>query len=99
MFIGKHSPWGTVDAEEVIAEGIVFVSTASHGGIWVSPELLPRITKEMRDYAKHWSGSENWFEEDCAAQCVVVSFPEFFKPEQVESAWATVNRFVTKEAV
>ena len=95
---GKSSPWGIVEGEEVIAEGIIYVSTASHGGIWVSRELLPRIQKEMRDYAKYWSGSSQWFEEDCAAQCVVVSFPEFFKPEQVASAWDVVKRYVTQEA-
>jgi hypothetical protein len=95
---GKSSPWGIVQDEEVIAEGIIYVSTASHGGIWVARELLPRIQKEMRDYAKYWSGSSQWFEEDCAAQCVVVSFPEYFKPEQVSSAWDVVKRYVTKEA-
>ncbi len=97
-FNGKASPWGIVEDEEQIAEGIIYVSTASHGGIWVSRELLPRISKEMRDYAEYWSGSSQWFEEDCAAQCVVVSFPEYFGAEQVERAWETVKRYVTKEA-
>jgi hypothetical protein len=95
---GKSSPWGIVQDEEVIAEGIIYVSTASHGGIWVARELMHRITHEMQDYAKYWSGSSQWFEEDCAAQCVVVSFPEYFKPEQVASAWDVVKRYVTKEA-
>jgi hypothetical protein len=55
MFVGKHSPWGIVQDEETIAEGIVYVSTASHGGIWVSPELLGRVQEAMRDYAAYWS--------------------------------------------
>ena len=96
--VGKSSPWGTVQDEEQIAEGIIFVSTSSHGGIWVARELLPRISKEMKDYAAYWSGSSQWFEEDCAAQCVVVSFPEYFPAEQVESAWDVVRRYVTTEA-
>ena len=96
--VGKSSPWGTVQDSEQIAEGIVFVSTASHGGIWVARELLPRISEEMKDYAEYWSGSSQWFEEDCAAQCVVVSFPEYFAPDQVASAWDIVCRYVTKEA-
>jgi len=95
---GKSSPWGIVQDEEVIAEGIIYVSTASHGGIWVARELLPRISEEMKDYAKYWSGSSQWFEEDCAAQCVVVSFPEYFPADQVERAWDSVRRYVTKEA-
>ena len=97
MLTGKSSPWGTVQDEEQIADGIIYVSTASHGGIWVARELLPRISEEMKDYAKYWSGSSQWFEEDCAAQCVVVSFPEYFPADQVEAAWATVRRYVTKE--
>jgi hypothetical protein len=50
----------------------------------------------MRDYAAYWSGSSSWFEEDCAAQCVVVSFPEHFPAEQVERAQAIVDRYVLK---
>ena len=96
MFVGKHSPWGIVQDEEIIAEGIVYVSTPSHGGIWVSPELLGRVQEAMRDYAAYWSGSSCWFEEDCAAQCVVVSFPEHFPAEQVERAQAIVDRYVLK---
>lgn len=96
MFVGKSSPWGIVQDEETIADGIVYVSTASHGGIWVSPELLGRVQKAMRDYAAYWSGSSQWFEEDCAAQCVVVSFPEHFPAEQVERAQAIVDRYVLK---
>jgi hypothetical protein len=96
MFVGKHSPWGIVQDEETIADGIVYVSTASHGGIWVSPELLGRVQEAMRDYAAYWSGSSQWFEEDCAAQCVVVSFPEHFPAEQVERAQAIVDRYVLK---
>jgi hypothetical protein len=96
---GKSSPWGIIQDSEEIAEGIIYVSTASHGGIWVAPELLSRITTEMKDYAAYWSGSSQWFEEDCAAQCVVVSFPEHFEADQVERAWAIVRRYVTKEAV
>lgn len=95
---GKSSPWGIIQDSEEIAEGIIYVSTASHGGIWVAPELLSRITAEMKDYAAYWSGSSQWFEEDCAAQCVVVSFPEHFEADQVERAWAVVKRYVTKEA-
>jgi len=96
MFVGKNSPWGIVQDEETIADGIVYVSTASHGGIWVSPELLGRVQEAMRDYAAYWSGSSQWFEEDCAAQCVVVSFPEYFSADQVERAQAIVNRYVLK---
>lgn len=99
MRTGMSSPWGAVQDFEVIADGIVYVSTASHGGIWVAPELLHRIKKEMQDYAAYWSGSSQWFEEDCAAQCVVVSFPEYFGAEQVESAWRVINRYVLPEAV
>lgn len=98
MFVGKGSPWGIVQDEELLADGIILVTTASHGGIWVSAELLGRVPKVMRDYASYWSGSPHWFEEDCAAQCVVVSFPEYFGTEQVERARVIVDRYVLKVA-
>ncbi len=63
-----NTPWGfaqTVHAEG--ARGVLSVSTASHGGIFVPDALLAEIPAIERAYAAQWSGSENWFEEDCAA--------------------------------
>ncbi|OPY01542.1 MAG: hypothetical protein A4E61_01597 [Syntrophorhabdus sp. PtaB.Bin184] len=55
-----HSPWGPVQDAFVLADGIVQVSTASHGGIWLSPERQ----KELR-YKENFLKSTEWWEEDC----------------------------------
>ncbi len=40
----SSSPWGAVQQSEVIAEGIVRVQTASHGGILLSAERYAQVT-------------------------------------------------------
>ena len=76
--VGSTSPWGKIDQATVIAEGIVFVSTPGHGGFWVRSDLLERIPLAHRAYAQVWTGSQQWYEEDCCALAVIVAFPEHF---------------------
>lgn len=56
----RYSPWGPVQDSTELADGIVEVSTASHGGIWLSRERQ----KEIR-YKENFLGSAEWWEEDC----------------------------------
>jgi len=87
----RSSPWGRVQSETRLTNGLVFVSTASHGGFFVPDRLLGRLSARARAYAKRWSGSESWYEEDCAQAFVVLAFPEVFKSEQIEAARAVVR--------
>jgi hypothetical protein len=73
-----RTPWGESQTVRQIGAGIVQVSTASHGGFHVPRELLARIPKSEQAYARSWSGSASWYEEDCCALSVLVAFPEFF---------------------
>lgn len=82
---GGHSPWGTIDQVDKVAEGIAFVSTPSHGGFFVSPEREKDIPVAHRAYAARWA-APGWYEEDCAAAYVVLAFPELFSEKQVELA-------------
>lgn len=52
-----NSPWGEIQTSEVIAPGIVRVTTAAHGGLRVSTDML----SVMPEYMRHDSG---WYEED-----------------------------------
>ena len=64
----KNSPWGTIQScDPMSVEGIYFVSTAGHGGIYVAPELRGRIPREAVESAFVYQsrGLEGWFEEDC----------------------------------
>lgn len=68
-----NTPWGKADSRREILPGIVYCSTSSHGGYWLSAERLAAMPTALR----HPDNSP-WFEEDCDWALVVVSFgPEF----------------------
>lgn len=80
------TPWGESQLIEVLGDGILSVSTASHGGIYVPKALLNRIPLRHQEYAARWSGDLQWYEEDCAWAAVALAFPEKFSAEVVEQA-------------
>ena len=82
-----RTPWGPSQHVETIANGIQFVSTASHGGMLLSPARFARMPAKHR---KTFAGGR-WFEEDCDAAKVVVAFPKHFTADQVKSATASVE--------
>lgn len=77
--IPKDTPWGTAQEVEIIADGIVFISTASHGGYWLSPERNKKVPRSLREKTFVQNGLNGWYEEDCDAEIVRAVFPEFFK--------------------
>lgn len=85
-----QTPWGVADHYENLGQGIFTVFTPSHGGIFVPYEMLHCIPEEQRKEAAKWSGSEQWYEEDCCWAFVAVAFPDRFKPDAVENAKAYV---------
>lgn len=74
------TPWGPAQHTTVIADGITFYSTAGHGGIHLSPERNEMVAPKYRAYADRWSKGwgDRWYEEDCAALAVILTFPEHF---------------------
>ena len=74
------SPWGPIQYAHNLAEGIVFVSTASHGGFWLSQERRDAVPALWRRYAAHWAHGwgDQWYEEDCARSAVILTFPDVF---------------------
>lgn len=86
---GDDTPWGRaqgVTHRKVEGGTLSIVSTAGHGGIFVPPTLIARIPVEHQEYAARWSGSRNWYEEDCAALAVIAAFPEGFPDLNAEDA-------------
>jgi len=59
---GSSSPWGPIQTVEPLGPEAVSVTTASHGGLRVSPTALARLPEPIRQTA--FSG-HGWFEEDC----------------------------------
>jgi hypothetical protein len=60
--VGSSSPWGAIQYLTPLGPDAVAVSTASHGGIWVTPAALARIPAPLRTLRHSGAG---WFEEDC----------------------------------
>lgn len=85
-----HTPWGLSDHSEVVARGIVFYSTPSHGAYHLTAnrvqQLPPSIKEEAQKHGFITAKGDAWFEEDCAYSLVVLGFPEHFTEKQLEAA-------------
>jgi len=55
---GDRSPWGKIQDAKELAQGVWFVSTASHGGIKLDRGRNGKIPALARTAA-------GWYEEDC----------------------------------
>ena len=102
------TPWGLADTVVTLGEvaepdsltyQVLSVATPSHGGIYVPRELLHHIPENRRAYAKRWSQSECWYEEDCAWAAVCLAFPQLFPLDAHAQAEAIVARYIDKDAV
>jgi hypothetical protein len=87
------TPWGRAQTANYVADGITFYSTASHGGFKLSPERVALVAPEYRAYARRWSGSPAWYEEDVAALAVVATFPELFPEHDATAARAQLEQW------
>lgn len=73
---GSSSPWGPVQTIEELLDGVVLVTTAGHGGVWLSQARLAEIPAELQGLNRFGGGS--WFEEDCEILICVWTFPDAF---------------------
>lgn len=90
--VNIDTPWGRAQTCEILSNTVSRYCTSSHGGYHVADVSLALIKPEWRAYAKRWSGSENWFEEDCAWAFVAFTFPSLFKGEEdIEHAESTIK--------
>jgi len=80
----KHieTPWGPSQSQHEHAPGIVFHSTASHGGYHLSTERWKDFTA-IPQFA-NWPAP--WLEEDCDACLVYLRWPELATNEQIHDA-------------
>lgn len=75
---GGQTPWGLADDSRMIGTGIYSVTTPSHGGIWLSPEVNSLIPDQFRR-------SDQWYEEDCEA-IIALAFTRELITDQ--AAWS-----------
>lgn len=62
---GPSTPWGPAQFSYILHRGVVFYSTAGHGGMRVSERIAEKyMTEYSRSHCIHRNGFY-WFEEDC----------------------------------
>ena len=81
-----ETPWGPSQNEELIAEGIVFHSTSSHGGIHLDAS---------RNACVHaaWRAENGWYEEDVDWGIAAITFPSLFPVNQVQRAHSSLMSY------
>jgi hypothetical protein len=80
------TPWGKAQTAEVHAEGIVFYSTASHGGFKLDRDRNASVHPAWRNHG-------GWYEEDCEAAKIIVTFPALFSETDVQTAHRTLKNW------
>ena len=99
---GSSSPWGPVQTVEPLGPDVVSVTTASHGGLRLSPTALARLPAALRATAP---GADGWFEEDCEWALAYLALGlDAFEPDAAraaevhQAAVRTVERFQPQHA-
>lgn len=90
------TPWGDSQHIDRIGDkGILFVSTAGHGGIYL-PESLRQVLPTELAGENTYSRSRNWYEEDVEWAIPVLAFPNEFTPAYCDAAVRTVDGYANK---
>lgn len=84
-----NTPWGKADRVQELGRGILFVTTPSHGGYFVPPELNGFIPLAHRLATWRGQGMDGWYEEDCDWCIVARTFRGLFCREAIDSAEQT----------
>ncbi len=90
-----ETPWGVSDSYRVYDEGILFISTPSHGGFRVDAELYRQAAAQGNLPLKpgFWEEGNQyvWFEEDSEWAFVAITFPDKFTSREKEIAESTIR--------
>ena len=54
------TPWGGIQHYDKLAEGVICVHTAGHGGLWLSDERIAALPEHYEPF----TGTKRWAEED-----------------------------------
>lgn len=83
------SPWGSINERRMVAPGIWFCGTATHGGYWISAAMAEAVPESIR---------RRWFEEDCEWSILPLVFPGAFSKADVELAKQIARDWCPMEA-
>ena len=74
-----HTPWGHVQHKETLANGIISVSTASHGGIVLSQNRQKQLIEKGVKPNSNFLKSNKFWEEDCDWAIPFIHFADDIK--------------------
>lgn len=84
------TPWGVSQViEKETLPGLVFISTASHGGYKVSAERWAELLQAFPAF-KSFAGA-GWLEEDCDAALPPLVWPEAFTDQDIHNALRSIG--------
>jgi hypothetical protein len=83
-----YTTWGKDDTITRISDGIVEVSTPSHGGFILSEARMKAMPEHLK--ACSWTKDNN-FEEDCSWCAVVLAWPQYFDAKRIDAAQKTYD--------
>lgn len=83
------TPWGQPQYCEanIRNDGLVSISTASHGGLYLAPSLWDAFCALMSYRPRH----DQFFEEDCEWAAVALAFPALFTDADIYNAVRTAE--------
>ena len=93
-FVSTSTPWGKADMVTRFAPGINFYSTPGHGGFHLSAKLNKLVPIELRQQSWGGLGLKGWYEEDCDAYIVIVTFSQHFTTEEVTNAREALAKYL-----
>ena len=79
------TPWGISQTKSQIAAGIVFYSTAGHGGFHLDEPRFIQLKRTLPSWVS-FGGWEGWFEEDCDAAVIPIVFSHCFQEMEIYNA-------------
>ncbi|MCL4068911.1 hypothetical protein M3484_20330 [Pseudomonas sp. GX19020] len=86
VHIHASTPWGASQCATLYAEGVVFHSTASHGGFHLSADRNRGVHATLRNPA-------GWYEEDCVWAAVAQAWPDLFTGRERCQADGTLRNY------
>ena len=92
----SDTPWGQTQCKTKLCDGVWFVSTSSHGGMWLSVPRINQLKRKMEleptAPCPNFLGMWTWWEEDDDAPFVAAAFGHLFEDDQLELAVRALNR-------
>lgn len=93
--VPAHTPWGAIQSRDTLLPGVVFVSTAGHGGVHLSPERAAALRRAFPGF-QPFAGWP-WFEEDEDVTAVFLAFSTEFPDDRVWRAVRSVRARAQRE--